>query len=140
MELPPEVIALCVSAGTLVANSMASDLYHLARAGLQRLGRVGPAHMRQIERLDRDRAEVIAAPENQQQAVILDVSNDWKTRLRDLLEEYPELVPELEALVKQLEAAGGSSDSKNLTVINQRAGKGGQNIYSGRDTNVGRKR
>ncbi|MEU1398689.1 hypothetical protein ABZ403_21845 [Micromonospora zamorensis] len=140
MEISPEVIALCASAGALVANSMTSDLYEVAKGGLRRMIRRDWGSDRQVERLERDRQAVVAAGESTQSDVINKVATGWATRFEDLVEEHPEVAAELGVLVRQLELAGATNVMANNAWVNQRAGHHGQNIYSGRDTNTSKLR
>lgn len=137
MELPAEVLTLCLSAGTALANSMASDLWSSIRTKFARFFSESQANEHHEARLDRDHHAIVSTSGEQQVEVIERVSANWTTRLQDLLEARPEAIPALAELVRDLKAEGiaSSGDITNMG-INQQADRGGHNIYSGRDTRI----
>lgn len=134
MELPPEAVALCLSAGTALVGSMATDAWSSVRAIFGRFLSENGELVREA-RLDRDREALVAASGGEREALAERTAASWAVRLEDIVESRPEAAADLAALVKDLELKLGST-SKGIdnSRVRQKADNGGVNIFSGRDT------
>ncbi|WP_431975029.1 hypothetical protein [Micromonospora haikouensis] len=136
MELSPDLANLCLAAGTTLVNSMTSDAWAAARdAFLGFLVRNGDPASREL-RLDSDREALRLASDDEKGLLADKTSAIWATRLEDLVERNPEAITELASLIKLIGSMPGSNAVTNAGV-QQQAGDGGLNIFSGRDTKIG---
>ncbi|MGW7351658.1 hypothetical protein [Streptomyces sp. NPDC054784] len=91
------------------------------------------AAARQLDRLDRDRETLLAAPEEQREDRAGDLSTTWAVRLQDAADEDPEASRELLAYVKQWRAENPQT-APQVAGVTQRAKAEGKS----RVTQVGR--
>jgi len=138
MELSPELLGICVNAGSVLANSMVSDLWNATREKFADFFSGRPGGSAQIARLDRDHQAIAAATGEQQEILLEKTAASWVIRLQDVLEDDGTAGDELADLVKCLNSSGANSRDMTTNVgVRQQAGQGGVNIYSGRDTRFG---
>lgn len=138
MELPPEMVALCLSAGTVLANSMATDLWVSARRKFGAyLANNGDAASHE-SRLDRDRQALESADHGDRPSLQGKFAASWATRFEDLLEQNPDSAAELASLVAALQEELVSAGGVTNLGVSQKIDNGGVAIYSGRDTRISR--
>ncbi|MEU6864981.1 hypothetical protein ABZ924_17140 [Streptomyces sp. NPDC046876] len=130
---------LAAAGGTALVGAVATDAWQTTRSGFTRLlGRGNPqAEQTTAGRLDRAAAEVSRASGPQElESVRRDLQAEWRGRLKDLLEEQPELAAELRELIARVEAELPAS--QQTWVQNNTAYGGGiQNITQSGDIIVG---
>lgn len=106
--LAEALVALAAAGGTALVEAATTDAWGRAKAGFARmLGRGDEGRTAVIEgRLESTRAEL--APLTGQDLVQTREARaaEWATRLRDALEEDPDLAAELRAVLDELTAAG----------------------------------
>ncbi|WP_157751715.1 hypothetical protein [Actinoplanes derwentensis] len=138
MDIPIDVMALCAGAAKILADRMLGDLWDATRqrfndlfskAGQDRIG----------DRLDRDQAALSSASEDQRLEFSERLAASWTTRLQDLIDDHPGVLSELQLIVEEMKDEDPRIDAPGTTVVNQKASHKGRNIYSGRDTNIGRR-
>lgn len=97
-------MALSASAGGALVSAAATDAWATARDGALKLfGRGGVNRQKLVgEWLDQDAAAVAAAEPSDRAALRLELLPVWRTRLADLLAEYPEAADELRAWAARL--------------------------------------
>ncbi|MDG4789076.1 hypothetical protein O7626_24620 [Micromonospora sp. WMMD1102] len=102
--MPEWLLLLATQAGTALAQAAASDGWQHARNGIVRLfGRGGQRRQVAAQRwVDQTAAEIEQAPTEQQAQLRERLASTWQQRLADLIEEYPELGPELRAWVQEV--------------------------------------
>jgi hypothetical protein len=101
-----ELVQLAQLAGQTVVTAASTDAWGKAKAGLARLlGRGDPGRTRTAEdRLEDMRGQLASAPAAELYRVREVEAVRWQARLEDLLEEYPGLAADLEALVSLIRA------------------------------------
>ncbi|MFD3992843.1 hypothetical protein [Streptomyces sp. NPDC058583] len=102
-----ELITELASTGALaLVNAVATDAWQGARAGFMRLFGRGEAERERIvaTRIDEAAAQLEHAGEDHQDQVREALLLVWRTRLTDLLEERPDAIGEMRALVARLQA------------------------------------
>jgi hypothetical protein len=99
-------MALLSTGATTLAAAAATDAWALARAGFTRLLGRGDATSEAVaaSRLDALDAAVQQAPADLQPQVRREQQAAWLVRLSDLVEEHPELVDDLQAVVAEVSA------------------------------------
>jgi hypothetical protein len=104
MALADGLLELATLAGQTVVKAAVTDAWESARRGFARvLGRGDPGRAELAERrLDETRAQILAVPEPDRERAGAELEAVWRTRLADLLEEYPELAGELTAVVREV--------------------------------------
>lgn len=137
--LTEALAALAAAAGTALVSAMTEDVWHQVKTRCARLlGRDdGQAEQRQAERLEHDRAAVLAADDRQD--VARQVAAAWATRIGDLLDERPDQEPAVRALVafiaERVPAAAAGTIQMNVSAYDhaQQAvqGQGVQNVTFG---------
>lgn len=92
--------------GSVLLSAVTTDGWTAARQGFSELlGRGDPMRTGSVRRLlDSTAAEMAAAPPGQRDSVVRHHRVAWSTRLRDFLEESPQSVSALRALVAELAA------------------------------------
>ncbi|MEV0414009.1 hypothetical protein AB0I68_25155 [Streptomyces sp. NPDC050448] len=130
---------LAATGGTALVSAAATDAWQTTRSGFTRLlGRGNPqAEQTTAGRLDRLAAEVSRAASSQElESVRRDLEAEWRGRLKDLLEEQPQLAAELGELIARVQ--GELPVAQQTFVQNNTAYGGGiQNITQGGDIIVG---
>ncbi|MER7467103.1 hypothetical protein [Streptomyces sp. NPDC097981] len=130
---------LAASGGAALVGAAATDAWQTTRSGFTRLlGRGNPqTEQATAGRLDRLAAEVSRAAGPQElESVRRDLRAEWCGRLKDLLEEQPELAAELGELIDRVQ--GELPAAQQTWVQNNTAYGGGiQNITQGGDIIVG---
>jgi hypothetical protein len=106
MALGGGMLALAAVAGQTVVAAAVTDAWECARRGFARLlGRGDPERTGLAEqRLEQAREQLMAVPAADLELAQAQLAPMWQTRLFDLLEENPELMPDLRVLVDQLQA------------------------------------
>ena len=138
MDIPADVLVLCADAAKVLVGRMAGDLWGAAFDRFTKLFAANGEH-RQQERLTKDYESLRSAADDQRQLMSERITANWTTRLQDLVEEHPEAAADLLAIVEELKSHDNSLSSTTSVVVTQEASRRGQNIYSGRDTNYGRR-
>ncbi|MEU3775364.1 hypothetical protein AB0F11_19510 [Streptomyces sp. NPDC032472] len=130
---------LAATGGTALVSAAATDAWQTTRSGFTKLLGRGDAQAEQTAagRLDRVAAEVSrAAGSHELESVRSDLRVEWRGRLKDLLEEQPELAAELRELIARVQAELPATPQ--TWVQNNTAHEGGiQNITQGGDIIVG---
>lgn len=100
------MLALAAVAGQTVVAAAVTDAWECARRGFARLlGRGDPERTGLAEqRLEQSRDQLMAVPAADRELAQAQLAPMWQTRLFDLLEENPELIPDLRVLVDQVQA------------------------------------
>jgi hypothetical protein len=114
MALDGGMLALAAVAGQTVVAAAVTDTWESAKRGFARLlGRGDPERTGRAEqRLEQLHQQLMAVPAADRELAQAQLAPMWQTRLFDLLEENPELMPDLRVLVDQVQArlpAGGGS-------------------------------
>jgi hypothetical protein len=124
--MDPTVLAV-LAAQTVVAAA-STDAWGMAKRGVARLfGRGDPERERLAEqRLDQTQAQLQAAPGKDLELARAGLESAWRTRLVDLLEEYPDAAGDLQALVEQIQAE----------LPAQMAVAADHSVAAGRDVNI----
>ena len=94
-----------LAARTVVAAAV-TDTWETAKQGFARLlNRGDTGRIRAVERqLEQTRQELASAPVAKVELVRSHLQDMWRTRLLDLLEDYPETAADPQALVDQVQA------------------------------------
>lgn len=94
------VMQLVTSAATTLVGAVATDAWQAARAGFARLLGRGDqaAEASAARRLDELEGDVVAVDLEQRAQVRQQLVSDWRVRLRDLLQDHPELAEPLREL------------------------------------------
>ncbi|MET9886363.1 hypothetical protein ABZZ20_25145 [Streptomyces sp. NPDC006430] len=130
---------LAASGGAALVSAAATDAWQTTRSGFSRLlGRGNPqTEQATAGRLDRLAVEVSRAASPQElESVRRDLQAEWRGRLKDLLEEQPELAAELGELIDRVE---GELPAAQQTFVQNNTAYGGgiQNITQSGDIIVG---
>jgi hypothetical protein len=106
MALDGGMLALAAVAGQTVVAAAVTDAWDSAKRGFARLlGRGDPERTGLAEqRLEQAREQLMAVPAADRELAQAQLAPMWQTRLFDLLEENPELMPDLRVLVDQVQA------------------------------------
>jgi hypothetical protein len=106
MALDGGMLALAAVAGQTVVAAAVTDAWDSAKRGFARLlGRGDPDRTGLAEqRLQQAREQLMAVPVADLELAQAQLAPMWQTRLFDLLEENPELMPDLRVLVDQVQA------------------------------------
>jgi hypothetical protein len=128
MALEDAVLSLASLAGQTVVTAAVTDAWGTAKRGFARLlGRGDPSRTELAERrLEQTRDQLTGVPTAELERVRVELEATWRTRLLDLLEEHPDAVADLRALVEQIQAqlpAGTVSAA-------------GHGVAAGRDMNI----
>jgi hypothetical protein len=138
MEVSKEVLVLSGAAAQALVASMTTDLWHAVRGRIGNLlGRgQAEAEARQLARLDRDHSQLTTAVPAGRAALEASLAAQWSARLQDLLEENPQVIAELQALVTEL-ASSQAAVASNVMIHNQTAiaDHGSQITQSGSQSN-----
>jgi hypothetical protein len=104
MAVEETLLSVAALAGRTLVAAAATDAWATTKRGLARLVGRGDAARAEVteRRLDDARQELLAAPAEQLMQVQDQVAAAWQIRLLDLLEDHPEMVTELRALVDQV--------------------------------------
>ncbi len=128
MALEDAMLSLASLAGQTVVTAAVTDAWGTAKRGFARLlGRGDPARTELAERrLEQTRDQLTGVPAAKLERARAELEATWRTRLLDLLEEHPDAVADLRALVEQVQAempAGAVSAA-------------GHGVAAGRDVNI----
>jgi hypothetical protein len=106
MALDGGMLALAAVAGQTVVAAAVTDAWDSAKRGFARLlGRGDPDRTGLAEqRLQQAREQLMAVPVADLELAQAQLAPMWQTRLFNLLEENPELMPDLRVLVDQVQA------------------------------------
>jgi hypothetical protein len=106
MALADELVSLASLAGQTVVTAAVTDVWGTAKRGFARLlGRGDPARTELAERrLEQAHDQLTGVPAAELEQVHAELEAAWRTRLLDLLEEHPDAVADLRALVEQIQA------------------------------------
>lgn len=98
------VAALAAAGSSALIGAVATDVWQTARAGVVNLFRRGGERRAEllVARLEADAEEIEAAAVGERDEVRARVLPGWRTRLADLLEEFPEAREELTAWERQV--------------------------------------
>jgi len=101
-----EVMALLSTGATTLAAAAATDAWAVARAGFLRLFGRGDARREAdaARRLDALATAVRQAPAETRDQLLRDQQADWRVRLKDLVDDDPIVIAELQTLVAELAA------------------------------------
>lgn len=127
-----ELLLLGQSAAGAMVQAMVVEGWNQARSLLVRwFGRGGTEEAaRQEQRLDRDRAILVAEPEAADR-----IRQEWMIRLVDWLEDHPESATELKDLLQAVEGLHPTDSTSTSMVVHQHADHGSTNQVAGRDVN-----
>ncbi len=122
LDVSGELTTVGMAAASALVVAMAGDGWSGFRGWLGHwFGRGGEAAAgRQLDRLDRDRSALVAAPEDERADRADDLSSAWAVRLQDAADEDREAAQELLAYVKQWRSDHPEA-APQLTVVRQRA-------------------
>ncbi|MFJ9842599.1 hypothetical protein ACIRYZ_19365 [Kitasatospora sp. NPDC101155] len=130
-----ELITELASTGALaLVNAVATDAWQGARAGFMRLLGRGEAERERLvaTRIDEVATQLEQAGEDHQDQVRGALLLVWRTRFADLLEERPDAIGEMRALVAQLQAVLPDAPSQGGAAVGTgsafSANTGGLNI------------
>ena len=128
MALEDAVLSLASLAGQTVVSAAVTDAWGTAKRGFARLlGRDDPSRTELAERrLEQTRDQLTGIPVAELERARAELEATWRTRLLDLLEEHPDAVADLRALVEQIQtqlSAGAVSAA-------------GHGVAAGRDVNI----
>jgi hypothetical protein len=138
--LPEVLAAIAAAGGTAVVQAMATDSWESVKGRLAQIfGRRRPDRTGAIEiELEASRAELAGVPKAELPAAQAIHSEMWKTRLSELLEDEPEVEPELRSWIEEVRASAATSTGPvSQTVVgldhSQQAalGHGVQNVTFG---------
>ena len=102
-----ELATLAVSGATTVVGLMAGDAWTAAKSRVVALFRQGRSEPAAVEdELEESRRELIAARDEEDEAVAAGVQALWLMRLRRLLQENPDLAVKLQELITEAGPAG----------------------------------
>ncbi|MFI1734067.1 hypothetical protein ACH40E_33615 [Streptomyces acidicola] len=139
MDVSGELATVGTTAASALVVAMAGDGWSGFRSWLGRwFGRGGDqAADRQLDRLDRDRASLVAVPEGERADRAGDLSSAWAVRLQDAADEDREAAQELLAYVQQWRSDHPEA-APQVTVVSQRADAKGKSQVTqvGRDQTV----
>ncbi|MFD7027314.1 hypothetical protein ACFWAR_04675 [Streptomyces sp. NPDC059917] len=130
-----ELITELASTGALaLVNAVATDAWQTARAGFTRLLGRGEAERERLvaTRIDEAATQLEQVGADDQERVREALLLVWRTRFADLLEERPDAIGELQALVERLRAALADAPSPSVAAVGTgsvfSANTGGLNI------------
>jgi hypothetical protein len=106
MPLAEALVALAALAGNTVVTAAVTDAWEGARKGFARLlgrGDPGKAQLAE-ERLAETHDQLTQATDEDAERTRAALEAQWVTRMRDLLEEDPDVEADLRALVEELQA------------------------------------
>ncbi|MBR8642150.1 hypothetical protein KEF29_29575 [Streptomyces tuirus] len=139
LDVSGELATVGATAASALVVAMAGDGWRGFRGWLGSwFGRGGEsAAARQLDRLDRDRAALVAVPEDERADRAGDLSAAWAVRLQDAADEDHEAAQELLDYVKQWRSDHPEA-APQVTVVRQRAeAKGKSHVTQvGRDQTV----
>ena len=106
MALEDAVLSLASLAGQTVVTAAVTDTWGTAKRGFARLLGRGDASRTELaeRRLEQTRDQLTGVPAADLERVRVELEATWRTRLLDLLEEHPDAVADLRALVEQIQA------------------------------------
>jgi hypothetical protein len=106
MALEDALLSLASLAGQTVVTAAVTDAWGTAKRGFARLlGRGDPSRTELAERrLEQTRDQLTGVPAAELERARAELEATWRTRLLDLLEEHPDAVADLRALVEQIQA------------------------------------
>jgi hypothetical protein len=128
LVLAEGLVSLASLAGRTVVAAAVTDAWETAKHGFARLlGRGDTGRTAVAERrLEQTREELAGVPAADLERAQSQLEAAWRTRLLDLLEEYPETAADLRALMEQVQAQLPAG-------IVSAAGHG---VAAGRDVNI----
>jgi hypothetical protein len=114
MALDETALSLASLAGRTVVTAAFTDVWAATKHGFARLLGLGDPARTQLaeQRLEQTHEQLAGVPATELEQVQEHVAVTWHTRLLDLLEEHPEVAPDLRMLVEQVQtqlAAGAVS-------------------------------
>jgi hypothetical protein len=128
MPLPEDLLALVSLAGRTVVAAAVTDVWENAKVGFARvLGRGDQQRTRLAERrLEETRKQMEGVPGLELERARAQLEAAWQARLADLLEEYPGVAGDLQALVEQVWAE----------LPAEAVAAAGHGVAAGRDVNI----
>lgn len=110
--LPEDLVALASLAARTLVTAAVGDTWDATRRGFARLLGRGDRDRAELaeQRLAEARTELTAATPADLDEVQKELTAAWRTRLVDLLEEYPDVAAELRALLDQVQPARPAGD------------------------------
>jgi hypothetical protein len=98
--------AVAEAAAAALVGAMATDAWQTARAGFAQLLGRGDRGRQDLadRRLEQAAVQVAQADHDNQDRIRGELLSAWQVRLRDLLEEHPEIVEELRTLTAQVQS------------------------------------
>jgi len=106
MAAEEALLSLASTAGQAIVTAAVTDAWESVKSRFARL--LGRGDQKRTDlaesRLEQAREELAGVPADQMEAMQERVAVAWRTRLLDLLEEHPEMIGDLRALVDELRA------------------------------------
>jgi len=104
--MPLELLALAALAGDTLVAAATTDVWEAAKRRFARLLGRGDQEREESakRRLDDTRRQLQDVPEAEREQAQTRLASAWQTRLIDLLEEHPDVAPDLQVLVDQIQA------------------------------------
>src|ERR1039457_6221335 len=106
MALEDELLSLASLAGQTVVTAAVTDAWGTAKRGFARLlgrGDTGRTELAE-RRLEQAHEQLTGVPTADLEQARAELAGTWRTRLLDLLEEHPDAVADLRALLDQIRA------------------------------------
>ena len=104
-----DIGALVALGSNTLVSSMVTDAWEATRHRIARLFSRGDDDSPDApteRRLETARAQLIAAVPAEQEQVRAELAAQWRVRLTDLVEEYPDAVRELQAIIEEIGIPG----------------------------------
>jgi hypothetical protein len=112
-----EIEALAALAGNTIVAAAVSDAFEGVRAKVARIFGRGQSDPRIERRLNQTRQQLAAAAEDELETARETQSRQWQTRIADLLDDHPEAVAELQALMAELRPAAPEAGGNVINAI-----------------------
>ncbi|MFC4493269.1 hypothetical protein ACFPA8_03860 [Streptomyces ovatisporus] len=135
--MEPELAALASTAGTTLVTVLATDGWERARDGIAALWRrVRPERADGVaSELGATREDLLAAQSSGDEDAVQELQAEWRSRVRRLLREQPEVADELRRL---LDGIAAEADTATVTVTQHATASGQARVYqAGRDQHIG---
>ena len=101
--------ALAASAGNSLVAVMVTDAWEDVRGKVARLFGRGQPDAKTVQRLDAAQQHLLATPQPDFGSVREVLAVQWRARFGDLMEDHPDAVTELVALVDEIRALAGKA-------------------------------
>jgi Tetratricopeptide repeat len=108
---PVTITSLIAAASNALVTAAVTDSWESVRHKVATWFGRGQADRKTLERLDRTRADIAAAPAGETRRLRDELAREWAGRFKDLVADHPDAAAELDGLVSEIQAVVASDHS-----------------------------